>query len=122
MLIGAVALYLVWQLLQRHGLGISRRVSFAALLGAFLVCAVSVEVQGITVGMAILMLGFAGANRVLSGLGMVSLLGCISAYYYLLDTTLLVKAQTLLIVGVVLLVLRWLMLTIIPLNKGERHA
>jgi len=121
-LTGAVTLYVVWHLLQRYGQSISEGISITALLGTFLLCAVSMEVQGITVGMVIMLLGFAGANRVLLGLGIVSLLFYISSYYYLLDTTLLAKSQTLLIVGLVLLSLRWLMLNIIPVKKEAKHA
>ena len=119
---GVVTLYVVWHLLQRYGQSISERLSITALLGTLLLCAVSMEVQGITVGMVIILLGFAGANRVLLGLGIVSLLFYISSYYYLLDATLLDKSQTLLIVGLVLLIVRWLMLRILPVKKEAQHA
>jgi uncharacterized membrane protein len=122
MLTGVVAIYVVWHLLQRYGQRISERITITALLGAILLCAVSMEVQGITVGMVIVLLGFAGANRVLTGLGVLSLLFYISFYYYLLNTTLLAKSQTLLVVGMVLLLLRWLMLTIIPVNQEAKHV
>ena len=121
-LIGMVTLYVVWHLLQRYGQAISERLSITALLGTLLLCAVSMEVQGITVGMFIILLGFAGANRVLLGLGIVSLLFYVSSYYYLLDATLLAKSQTLLIVGLVLLILRWLMLRILPVKKEAQDA
>ena len=117
-----VTLYVVWHLLQRYGQAISERLSITALLGTLLLCAVSMEVQGITVGMFIILLGFAGANRVLLGLGIVSLLFYVSSYYYLLDATLLAKSQTLLIVGLVLLILRWLMLRILPVKKEAQDA
>lgn len=121
-LTGAVTLYVVWQLLHRYGQGISERISITALLGAFFLCAASLEVQGITIGMAIMLLGFAGANRVLLGLGIVSLLFNISSYYYLLDASLLAKSRTLLVVGLVLLALRGLMLKIIPVKKEAPHV
>lgn len=121
-LAGAVALYVVWQLLQRWGQAISGRLAITALLGTLLLCAVSMEARGITVGMVIMLLGFAGGNRVLLGLGIVSLLFYLSSYYYLLDATLLVKAQTLLIVGLVLLAVRWLMLRIMPGGKEAKHV
>ncbi len=70
-----------------------------------------------TAGMVVMLLGFAGGNRVLLGLGIVSLLFYISSYYYLLDATLLAKAQILLIVGLVLLAVRWLLLHPIPGGK-----
>jgi uncharacterized membrane protein len=121
-LIGLVTLYVVWHLLQRYGQAISERLSITVLLCTLLLCGVSMEVQGITVGMVIILLGFAGANRVLISLGIVSLLFYISSYYYLLNATLLDKSQTLLIVGLVLLVVRWLMLRILPVKKEAQHA
>jgi uncharacterized membrane protein len=121
-LTGAVALFVVWKLLERYGQRIFGRISIAALLGTLLLCGVSMKVQGITTGMVILLLGFSGSNRVLLGLGIVSLLFYISSYYYLLDATLLVKSQTLLVVGVALLVLRWFMSTLFPVNREAKHA
>jgi len=121
-LTGVVTLYVVWRLLRRYGQSISQRIPIIALLGTVLLCAVSTKVQGITVGMVIMLLGYAGANRILLGLGIVSLLFYISSYYYLLDATLLAKSQTLLIVGIVLLSSRWLMSHIIPVKKEANHA
>ncbi|MCF8026286.1 MAG: DUF4401 domain-containing protein [Desulfobacteraceae bacterium] len=121
-LIASAALYVVLHLLNRHKQPMPGAVSISAFLGTLVVCLVSVKVQGLTVGMVILLLGFAGANRVLMGLGIVSLLFYISSYYYLLETTLLAKALTLLVVGLVLLCLRWLMLHMLPAPKEARHV
>ena len=121
-LIGLVTLYVVWHLLQRYDQRISERLSITTLLGTLFICGVSMEVQGITIGMVIILLGFAGANRVLLSLGIVSLLFYISSYYYLLDATLLEKSRTLLIVGLSLLIVRWLMLRILPVKKEAQHA
>jgi len=121
-LASAVTLYVVWQLLQRRGWAISDRLAIASLLGTLLICLVSVEAPGITAGMVVMLLGFAGGNRVLLGLGVVSLLSHISSYYYLLDATLLAKAQTLLIVGLVLLAVRWLLLRFLPPENEVKHA
>jgi len=118
---GAVALYVVWRLLRRYGREPADTISMAALSGALLLGAASCEVRGLTVGLTILLLGFAGANRVLTGLGIVSLLFFISSYYYLLSSTLLVKSGSLLLLGLVLLLLRWL-LRFIPVQKEVEHA
>ncbi|MCP3909150.1 MAG: DUF4401 domain-containing protein, partial [Oceanicoccus sp.] len=64
-LIGAVTLWVAWHLLKRYKQTISSRLSITALLGALLLCAVSMKVQGITVGIVIILLGFSGTNRVL---------------------------------------------------------
>ncbi len=107
---GAVMLYVVWKLLQRLGLRLTDPFAMTALLSTMLFCGVSLEARGITAGMTIILLGFAGGNRVLLGLGIAALLFYMSSYYYLLETTLLLKSGTLLMVGVVLLSVRWLML------------
>ena len=79
LLIAAVTLYVVWHLLERYGQAISERLSITALLGTLLLCAVSMKVQGITVGMVIILLGYVGTNRVLLGFGY-----CLTAFLYLL--------------------------------------
>ncbi len=122
LLLGAVALYVVWQLLQRRGQSMSDRFSITALVGTALLCAVSLEAQGITIGVMILLLGFEGSNRVLLGLGLVSLLSYISYYYYVLGATLLAKSLTLLIVGLALLSARWVMLHAMPEGQEAQHA
>ena len=121
-LAGAVTLYVVWQLLRRRGMAISEWLSIAALLGTALLSAVSIEAQGITVGVVVLLLGFAGGNRVLLGLGIASLLFYISSYYYLLDATLLAKAQTLFVAGLILLATRWAMLRILRAETEVKDA
>ena len=119
MLTGVVTLYVVWQLLQRRGRSVSEPIGIAALLGTLLLSAVSMQAWGITLGVVIMLLGFSGGNRVLMGLGAASLLFYISAYYYLLDATLLTKAQNLLIIGLVLLATRWAVLRI---ACGEKES
>lgn len=114
---GAVTVYVVWRVLQRYRQPMTSRLSIIVLLATVLVCAVSIKVQGITLGMVIICFGFLGSNRVLLGLGIVSLLFYISTYYYLLDTTLLNKSISLALAGLGLLVVRWLLQHIIPAQK-----
>lgn len=121
-LAGVVLIYVVWQLLQRLGYRLPEPLTITALVCTVILSAVSMKAPGITVGMMILLLGFAGSNRILMGLGIVSLLFYISSYYYLLDASLLAKAQTLLITGVVLLLVRWLMLKMIRQEKEIAHG
>ena len=79
-LTGAVALFVLWQVLQRSGQQISSRLSISTVLGTVLLSAVSMKVQGLTVGMVIIVLGFAASNRILLGLGIMALLLYISTY------------------------------------------
>lgn len=121
-IIGAVTVYVVWSLLQRYGQPMKSRLSMITLLATIFVCALSTNVQGITIGMGIVCFGFLGSNRVLLGLGIISLLFYVSSYYYLLDTTLLEKSQSLLMVGLILLFVRWLMLRLVPAHNEVPHA
>ncbi len=121
-LAGAVLFYLVWQLLKRNGLNPTDQLGIFALFSSMLVTAVSFEAHGIVVGIMIILLGFSVSNLVLQGLGIISLLLYISAYYYLLQTTLLDKSQTLLLLGVALLVIRWLFIHLTATSMENHHA
>ncbi|MCP4342869.1 MAG: DUF4401 domain-containing protein, partial [Desulfobulbaceae bacterium] len=80
----AVTLYVVVRILLRNGLSLAGHLPLAVLAGTFFIGLVSLKVQGITVGMVIMIIGFAGSNRLLFGAGIMSLLFYISSYYYLL--------------------------------------
>ncbi|MBU1108494.1 MAG: DUF4401 domain-containing protein [Candidatus Riflebacteria bacterium] len=121
-LIALVTLYVVRSLLQRYDQTIPEPLPVIALLGTFLLCIISMEMHGITVGVVIILLGFSGSNRRLLGLGILSLLFYASYYYYLLDTTLLNKSLSLLIIGLVMFVFRWLMRYSLPVKKAAQHA
>ena len=119
-LTGAVTLYVVRHILLRYVRTVSDRQAIGALTGTLLVCLISLKVQGISVGMVIMLLGFLGGNYALLGLGVASLLFYIAAYYYLLETTLLIKSGTLLATGIALLIIRGLMPRLWPKNmEGE---
>lgn len=122
LLTSVVVLYIVINLLKRNNQPLFGRLGYAVIISALIICAASFEVPGITVGVVILLLGFAGSNRVLMGIGIVSLLFFVSSYYYLLEMTLLNKAQILLYVGLILLAVRWLALHYFPIEKEVRNA
>lgn len=122
LLAAGILLYVVWSLLQRHAPRLSGRTVAFALAGTAVLCAASLAAKGLAVGTAILLLGFAGGNRVLLGLGVASLLFYISSYYYTLEATLLAKAQTLLIAGLVLLAARWFMTRFMPAEREAQHG
>ncbi len=121
-MIAVVMLYLVWNILQRYYDDMFEIIPATALLATLLLCAASVEMPGLNVGLAILLLGFLGSNRILAGLGIVAILFFISSYYYFIDTTLLEKSQSLLVIGITLLIIRWLTLNILLKKKEAEHA
>lgn len=109
----AATLYVVWALLKQNQLIRSRRAMLVALATVLFFCLLTVEAQGIAIGLTIILLGFSCANRVLLGLGAASLLFFVSSYYYLLNSSLLEKSLTLLTVGIALIFMRWLALRVV---------
>jgi len=120
-LVGAVLLWVVWTLLKRQNLAIPGQIANAAMVASLALVLVSFKAPGISVGVCILILGFAHGNRILTGLGCAALLLYISTYYYSLDVTLLVKSQALALTGAVVLTLRWVLLRWLSSNPVPDH-
>ncbi|GAA3916502.1 DUF4401 domain-containing protein [Litoribacillus peritrichatus] len=99
-------LYCTRALLLRLNYKMTDSVAYAAFASVVVLGIVSVEAQGITLGVLILVLGFANSNRVLMGLGVLSLLSYLSFYYYFMDVSLLYKSFILGGLGLVLLAIR----------------
>jgi uncharacterized membrane protein len=95
-----------WRLCRRPNLHLTGEPVAAALLAAVLLAAVGRRAPGIASAVMVIVLGFGNGNRVLTGLGVVTLLAAVFAFYYNLHATLLVKSGMLAITGAVLLALR----------------
>ena len=110
----ALALFVsVWVLLKRAAWPLHGMRAALALVAAAVIGIVSWKAPGIAGGLMIALLGYSNGNRGLTALGIVALLMYVSSYYYLLETTLLVKAGVLLATGLVLLAVRWVMLNVV---------
>jgi uncharacterized membrane protein len=104
-----VALTLLWvvkQLLDKQSIPLNSAVGILALIAALLFGALSFVAHGMVTALLILLLGFATANRILMGLGLLALFGFMSHYYYQLQLTLLFKSAVLGISGLLLLSVR----------------
>lgn len=86
-----------------------------------LILALSMVMPGLVVGLAVLLLGFTGRQLVLMGLGVLALLGHVSAYYYHLDITLIAKAGYLMATGLGLLVIRWALLRFAVISREDSN-
>lgn len=120
----ALSLALLGYVLQGYVFTRSK-VHWSLYLSPVALLLVELYVPGVGQGAVVLLLGFAIGHRVLVGLGGFSLLMGISSYYYWLDATLLTKALILLIMGGLLLALRWLLrrwlIALKPSAKGAAH-
>ena len=81
---------------------ISLIVGAVALLGLL-----SFQVSGLVLGVMLLFVGFAHSHNLLIGLGVFSSLSFLSYYYYYFGDTLMDKAGVLALMGVAILVSRW---------------
>lgn len=113
---GAALIYAVVRLLDRERVPLSSGPARTALAGAALLALATLAAPGLAPAIAILVLGYANGNRVLTGLGILVLLGYLSYYYYSLETTLLLKSALLMGVGSALLVVR------LALHRWRLHA
>jgi hypothetical protein len=100
-LVGAVLM-----LLRREGLALSSGQGRIGLTGAVILGLASIKAPGVGPAAAILIVGYANADRVLAGLGIFALLGYLSHYYYSLQATLLEKSGLLVASGIALLAAR----------------
>ncbi len=118
--IAAAALYVAYKILPRCEHRLSGRAGVLSFTGIVLLCALATFAPGVAIGATILFIGYANSNRILMTLGILSLIFYVSHYYYQLDTTLLVKAMTMLVIGLALLGGRYVISVVLPQDK--RHA
>lgn len=102
-------LLLIRHVFQRPTQTVAPSARLAAYGAVVLLMLISLQAHGLSHGAVVMMLGFAIGNRLVMGFGGLLLLLAISHYYYWLDVTLLAKAGTLAVVGVLLLAMRWAM-------------
>ena len=103
------SLYAAYLILKRY------QVNITSALGLIVVCAIlvlgmmSVYVSGLLATSLIIIIATANSQRVLLALGIIALVSYIFWYYYQLDTSLLIKSISMLIIGFTILLLRWLL-------------
>lgn len=70
----------------------------------------SIYVSGLLATSLVIVIAMANSQRILLGAGVFALVGYVFWYYYQLDTSLLVKSISMLIIGISLLLMRWLLI------------
>lgn len=120
----AVLFVAVLMLLRREGVAVASGKGRIALAGAAILGLASIKAPGVGPAAAILIVGYANADRVLAGLGILALLGYLSHYYYSLQATLLEKSALLAAAGAALLVARFALRYWEPASAGKEagHA
>lgn len=119
LLSGGVLLVVVWVVLQRTQLKLMSGKGLGALLLALLIAVVGVRTPGITIALVFVLLGYAHGNKVLTGMGLVTLVVFLSQFYYQLNFTLLQKSLVLFFSGIALLVVRQMMHVFWPKTESN---
>lgn len=97
-----------YRLLVHHGSLGWNKLSSALLLGTAALAAASLNAPGIIAALFVLAIGFERGEQIITGLAIAFLAIFLSAYYYNMEITLLMKSYVLLAAGTILLLLRLL--------------
>ena len=103
------SLYTAYLILKRYHISPLAKPSLIIMSIVIILGILSVYVSGLLATSLVIIIAFANSQRVLLGLGIVALVGYIFWYYYQLDTSLLMKSGSMLIIGLVVLLLRELL-------------
>lgn len=120
-LVVVVFLTVTVQILRELDISTSSPEGITIVSCAAVVLAVSFPAHGLAAAALILIIGFAGGNRILFGLGLLALASFLSHYYYRMSETLLVKSLILGVIGIILLLGRWGLLRLLPVEAND-HA
>ncbi|NKF49177.1 DUF4401 domain-containing protein [Shewanella sp. WXL01] len=116
LLMGLVALFITRTILSRYS-GIPVTVRAAVLIIIGLLAMLTMQAHGLIVGVLVMLLGMSASNNLLIGAGVLALVSFMSAYYYWLDVSLVVKSGILLVTGALLLIVRWGMLRYVAVSE-----
>lgn len=100
-------LLLTYMILHHYKLEKNTKISSIVFGSVLLIAIPSWQAPGILVAIMVLILGFYRGNRILIGLALPALAFYLSAYYYILQTTLLVKSLYLISAGAAMLIVRY---------------
>ena len=103
------SLYATYLILKRYHITPLAKSSLIIMSIVIILGILSVYVSGLLATSLVIAIAFANSQRVLLGLGVVALVSYIFWYYYQLDTSLLIKSGSMLIIGLVVLLLRELL-------------
>lgn len=109
-LLTLASLYAAYLILKRYQVKLRSIAGLLISAAIVLLGIMSIYVSGLLATSLIIIIATANSQRVLLGLGVIASVGYIFWYYYQLDTSLLVKSASMLVIGIALLLLRWLLI------------
>lgn len=108
-LLTLASLYAAYLILQRYRVQWHSAVGLITGSAVIVLGIISTYVTGLLATSLIIIIAMANSKRTLLGIGVFALVCYVFWYYYQLNTSLLVKSVSVLVVGIVLLLLRWIL-------------
>ena len=105
------SLYAVYLILKRYDVKLLSKSGIIIVCATSILGITSIYVSGLLATSLIVVIAIANSQRILLGIGILGLVSYIFWYYYQLDTSLLVKSGSMLIIGIVMLLMRWLLVS-----------
>ena len=109
-LLTLASLYAAYLILKRYTVKPFSSANIMIYCAVIVLGILSIYVSGLLATSLIIVIAIANSQRVLLGLGVTALISYIFWYYYQLDTSLLIKSLSMLIVGLTMLMGRWLLI------------
>ncbi|MGP5214110.1 DUF4401 domain-containing protein [Psychrobacter glacincola] len=109
-LLTLASLYAAYLILKRYTVKPFSSANIMIYCAVIVLGVLSIYVSGLLATSLIIVIAIANSQRVLLGLGITALVSYIFWYYYQLDTSLLVKSISMLVIGIALLLTRWLLI------------
>lgn len=106
-LLTLASLYAAYLILKRYHIKLLSTAGLLISAAIIILGVASIYVSGLLATSLIIIIATANSQRVLLGLGIIALVGYIFWYYYQLDTSLLLKSASMLVIAIALLLLRW---------------
>jgi len=114
------SLYAAYLILERYSVKLLSTVGLIVICAIVILGVMSVYVSGLLATSLIIVIAIANSQRVLLGLGVLALISYIFWYYYQLDTSLLIKSISMLIIGIAMLLMRWLLVKRYAFDSTEQ--
>ena len=109
-LLTLASLYATYLILRRYRVKLLSAVGIVSICTIAILGMISIYVSGLLATSLIIVIAMANSQRVLLGVAILALVSYIFWYYYQLDTTLLTKSLSMLIIGITMLLMRWLLI------------
>lgn len=109
-LLTLASLYAAYLILSRYHIKILSAAGLIIISALAVLGVMSIYVSGLLATSLVIVIAMANSQRILLGAGVFALVGYVFWYYYQLDTSLLVKSISMLIIGISLLLMRWLLI------------